>query len=62
MTIIGDRQVSAKALKPALKNSYMARPNKRKSNIALPLFSCVYVEKLFVIYLACEFSVAVSPN
>ena len=47
---------------PALSSSYRDSRNKRKSNNTLPLFSFVYVDKLFVIYyFAWLFSIAVRP-
>ena len=52
MIIRGERHTIANAGKPAFTNSYMARPNKRKSKSALPPVSCVYVAMSFVIYLA----------
>lgn len=51
-TSSGDMQTKVNAVNPAFTNSYIAKPNKRKSNNALPPVSCVYVVKFFVIYFA----------
>jgi len=48
-TTKGNMQTMAKALKPAVTNSYIANKNRRKSNNTLPLFSDVYADMLFVI-------------
>ena len=52
----GDRQMTAKALKPELMNRKMASENKRKSNATLPPFSWVYSDSLFVYTFAIYFA------
>ena len=59
---MGMRHMIAKALKPAVINSYIESKNRRKSNNTLPPFRLPDVAYVFTIYFAWSFSVAVRPS